>query len=144
MPDVEARAIESKEDIVKKSKIGNLTGCFHASFFDHWIDFSEKNAIAFDGFWWVGVQTYRKRKHANRDEDNYTTFGGGVNFIPFFIEQIKELQKNSDIPIVIWGTDTKRKRVYERYLTKKLGFKVTHFTNTGYDISLKVLMWKPN
>lgn len=134
------------EDINRKQKHGKLTGCFYASFYPRWEDFGDDSDVAFTGFWWVGVQTYRKRRELNLDEKEYQTFTGGFNLIPWYIEQIVELQRyirlnQLNTPIIIYGSDSRRRHLYERFFTKKLGFFATHWTD---DASIKVLMWKPD
>ena len=135
------------KDVYKKQKHGKLTGCFYANFYPRWEDFGEDSDVAFTGFWWVGVQTYCKRRELDLDEKEYKTFTGGLNLIPWYIEQIVELQRyilsnQLDTPIVIYGTDPRRRHLYERFFTKKLGFFVTHWTDD--DTNVKALMWKPD
>lgn len=140
----------SDMDIVQKWKLPNgLTGYFYATFCELWTEFPNDISIATSGYWWIGVTTSRKRKHNNYNEDHRLTFGGGVNLIPFYIRNIRVLQnqilyEEKDQSIVVWWADVHRKKTYIRFLTKKLNFRLTHFTDVDNGISLKVLMWKPN
>lgn len=140
----------SYEDIVKKQKLSNgLTGCFCASFNELWTEFPNGMCMATSGYWWIEVSTFRKRKHSDYNEDHHLTFGGGVNLIPFYIKSIRDLQnqilyQEKDQSIVVWWADVHRKKAYIRFLTKKLNFRLTHFTDVDGDTSLKVLMWKPS
>jgi len=142
--------VYQNESYMVKIKLSNgLTGYFEASFFEQWTEFADGANVATSGYWWIGIGTGRKRKHILQNEDHLVTFKGGVNCIPFFIEQLQQLQediveRNDNLPIIIWWADPRRKHTYIRYLTKKMGFRLTHFTDVDRELSLKVLIWKPS
>lgn len=147
-----ALIVAGKNNIVEsfhyKNKQGNLTGYFDADFYFNWREFSKDDDISFSGFWNIGIVTCRKRKHKDYNEDNHITFGGGVNFIPWYIQQTKELQdfikaNHLSTPIIVWWTDRHRRNAYVRYLTKKMGFFLTHWSDDAQYAGKKVLMWKP-
>lgn len=140
----------SYADIMEKCKLPNgLTGYFYANFYELWTEFPNDICIATSGYWWIGVTTSRKRKHNIYNEDHRLTFNGGVNLIPFYIRNVRVLQdqilyEKKNQSIVVWWTDVHRKKAYIRFLTKKLNFRLTHFTDIDGGTSLKVLMWKPS
>lgn len=107
-----------------------------------------------NSFFFVSAYCYRKRKDKMWNMDHHMTFKeNGMKHLLFFRDCLAEFQdlmreKECEGTLVVAWMDGRRRDVYTKYLTKKMGFWTTHMTY-GYneDNTLchnRALVWKPN
>ncbi len=93
-----------------------------------------------NSYFFVSAYCYRKRKDKMRNMDYHTTFReNGMKHLLFFKDCLAEFQELMR---------ERGRNAYTKYLTKKMGFWMTHMTY-GYneDNTLchnRALVWKPN
>lgn len=85
-------------------------------------------------YYWVELWSYRKRKDADKNMNNLTTFGGGVHRLYFAREAIKDFIEQSkqtgySFGVVVHWADNRRRDIYVKALTK-LGFSLERYDGT--------------
>lgn len=107
-----------------------------------------------NSYFFVSAYCYRKRKDKMRNMDYHTTFReNGMKHLLFFKDCLAEFQelmreRGYEGALVVAWEDGRRRNAYTKYLTKKMGFWMTHMTyginEDGTLCHNRALVWKPN
>lgn len=107
-----------------------------------------------NSYFFVSAYCYRKRKDKMRNMDYHITFReNGMKHLLFFKDCLAEFQelmreRGYEGALVVAWMDGRRRNTYTKYLTKKMGFWMTHMTyginEDGTHCHNKALVWKVN
>lgn len=137
-----------------KTKINGITAEIEITEFSINLPLSNGTYWSSNSYFFVSAYCYRKRKDKMLNMDHHTTFReNGMKHLLFFKDCLAEFQKlmrerGYEGALVVAWEDNRRRDAYTKYLTKKMGFWITHMTyGVNEDGTLchhKALVWKVN
>lgn len=137
-----------------KTKINGITAEIEIMEFTVDLPVANDTYWAANSYFFVSAYCYRKRKDKMWNMNYHTTFKeNGMKHLLFFRDCLAEFQelmreRGYEGALVVAWMDGRRRNTYTKYLTKKMGFWMTHMTyginEDGTPCHNKALVWKVN